>query len=118
MPAFLTRLVAEKIGRRNGRAIWRLQEELRYVTADGQTITVPAGFETDFSSVPRLPVAFWLAGDSAHRPSVVHDWLCRMKIGSRRRADAIFFEAMGVDGEPLWRRWIMWSAVRAFGWAA
>jgi len=40
-----------------------------------------------------------------------------MKI-TRAQADAVLDEAMTVTGEPAWRRWLMWSAVRvAGGWA-
>ena len=33
-------------------------------------IQVPAGFQTDFASVPRLPIAYWLYGARAHREGV------------------------------------------------
>ena len=79
-------------------------------------ITVPAGFTTDFASVPRLPFAYWLAGNTAPRPANVHDWLYQTKALTRRQADAVFYEAMGAWGMMGWRRWLMWSAVRAFGW--
>jgi hypothetical protein len=38
-------------------------------------ITVPIGFQTDFASVPRIPVVFELYGNKAHEPAVVHDYL-------------------------------------------
>jgi hypothetical protein len=33
-------------------------------------------------------------------------------------ADAIFRHAMQVSGVALWKRWLMWFAVRLFGWTA
>lgn len=79
-------------------------------------ITVPAGFVTDFASVPRLPVAYLLAGGAADQAAVVHDYLYHHhEICSRGEADAVFDEAMGVTGQPWWRRKMMWAGVRLFG---
>ncbi len=98
---------------------WRLDAPFRLDTGAG-IVEVPAGFVTDFASVPRLPLVFLLTGDTAHAPAVVHDWLYRTQTTSRAFADAVFREAMGVGprAEPAWRRWIMWAALRAFGWVA
>lgn len=82
-------------------------------------ITVPAGFVSDFASVPRLPVTFLLTGDSAHEAAVIHDWLYStheihgQKI-DRATADAVFREACLI-GEPAWRAWLMWMGVRIGG---
>lgn len=110
---FLTSLKAERVGDN-----WVLLAQLRYQSdvAKG-IIVVPKGFATDFASVPRLPFTYMLAGDTAHAPSVVHDFLYRNHVGTRRIADAVFLEAMKVAGEPRWRRWLMWSAVRLGGWS-
>jgi hypothetical protein len=78
-------------------------------------VTVPAGFQTDFASVPRIPVAFLLAGDEAHMPAVVHDFLYSSKICTREEADNTFLEAMTATGVTKWRRTLMWAAVRMFG---
>lgn len=112
---FLTPLVAEHLP--SGR--WRLKSPLKYQSLIVEWIvSVPKGFETDFASVPRLPLAYLLAGDTAHEAAVVHDFLYSSGICPRQEADAIFFEAIGVLDEPGWRRWAMWSAVRAGGGAA
>lgn len=116
-PRFLSRLRAEKLadGRR---PIWRLIEPLVYVSAVArQEITVPVGFETDFASVPRLPLVYLLAGNTAHEAAVLHDYLYRHPPHGldRRTVDDVFYEAMTVTGEPRWRRVLMWLAVRTFG---
>lgn len=80
----------------------------------GMVLTVPAGFEMDFASVPRIPIAFWLAGDTAHRAGVVHDYLYAMR-APRDLADKVFDAAMKSEGVPGWRRSLMYAAVRAFG---
>lgn len=114
---------------------WKLVEPLAYRTdvAGGRTIEVPAGYVTDFSSVPRIPIVFTLTGDCAHRAAVVHDYLYGQQgaIGdgylplTRAQCDDVFHEAMAADGvddfedeEPEWRRALMWAGVRAGGWAA
>jgi hypothetical protein len=80
-----------------------------------ETFTVPAGFRTDLASVPRLPLVFLLAGDCAREAAVVHDWLYSTHLVDRAMADAVLREASAVIGVPAWRRWLMWSGVRAFG---
>jgi len=108
---FLTPLRAERAGDH-----WVLTDGLRFRSGiAGHVVAVPKGFETDFASVPRLPLAHLLAGDTAHAAAVVHDYLYRNRIGTRAQADAVFYEAMIALDEPWWRRWLMWAAVRAGG---
>lgn len=120
-PGFLTSLDARKIKEAGpaGRARWRLITPLLYGSRIHGLIEVPAGFETDYASVPRIPLAYWLTGDTAHASAVVHDWLCRVdypmcRISWARAAD-VFAEAMKAEGVPAWRRTIMYWAVRLAG---
>lgn len=78
-------------------------------------IIVPEGFETDFASVPRIPLAYLLAGDCAHEAAVIHDYLYRTGKADRKTADEIFLEAMEAQGIPVWRRYGMYWAIRLFG---
>lgn len=101
-----------------GRAKWRTQGELIYLDNKGRTWAVPAGFVTDFASVPRLPLMYWLAGDTAHMSAVLHDWLCRELVSelmSWREAADLFREAMKAEKVKPWRREIMYWAVRLAG---
>jgi len=80
-------------------------------------IVVPAGFLTDFASVPRF---FWRIfppiGDY-WRSAILHDYLYSQAcICSRFLADSIFRDAMFADRVPLWLRVPMYYAVRFFGW--
>lgn len=95
----------------------RVTDESRLVLfgADVVIYVAPRGFTTDFASVPRLPMAFLLAGGTATKSAVLHDYLYRTGMASRARADAIFAAAMRTEGVPGWRRGLMWSAVRLFG---
>ena len=92
---------------------------------------MPAGFVTDLASVPRLPLAWWVAGGRAARPAVLHDWCyqhhellladgSRVPV-SRSEADALFAEAIRTDpfaGAGPISAALMPLAVRVFGaWA-
>lgn len=115
-PGFYTPLeVSPADGKDDGN--WILQRNLNYYSGVLQrAVIVPAGFETNFASVPRIPVAFELAGGKANEASVVHDYLySRADLCTRAQADAVFKEAMGLTGVPAWRANIMWAAVRLFG---
>ena len=93
--------------------IWKLLADFSFYSARlKQTFTVPAGFTTDFASVPRLPLAYLLTGYTVHESAVIHDWLVRTKPIPRPEADKLFLEAMKVEGISWWRRWSMYTAVR------
>ena len=93
---------------------WKLISPLVYQSDIAGTITVPAGFECDFASVPRIPVAFMFFGDEAHKAAVVHDYLYRYASVKREVADKVFFEAMTISGVG-WKRYPMFWGVRLFG---
>lgn len=106
---------------RDGRGTWLLLGPLGYQSELIGLVTVPAGFVTDLASVPRLPVAFFLAGGLAHAAAVVHDWLYTTHQTDRATADAVFKEAAQACGVSAWRAYLMWLGVRAGGagsWAA
>lgn len=107
---------------------WRLLRDLLWESPTGGYIIIPAGFITDFASVPRF---FWRlvppAGSGKHGAygpaSVVHDYLYRTKQyrGARIRrffADAIFREIMTEYDVEGWRKWVMWASVRLLGWSS
>ena len=99
--------------------LWQIESALVYCSdLFEEPILVEAGFRTDFDSVPRLPLAYWLTGDTGRAAAVVHDYLYRTGCVPRELADAIFFEAMMVSGVPAWRARLKWIGVRAGGWSA
>ena len=115
MSRFLTRCALEAAtDQDDGR--WILCKPLVYESdAAKQTITVPAGFQTDLASVLRLPFVYLLTGNTASSAAVVHDWLYSSRLVSRKIADEVFREASEVSGVPAWRRWLMWAGVRVGG---
>lgn len=85
-----------------------LTDELFILTADfgfyapalGREHWVRRGKPTDFASVPRVPLAYWLTGGKAKWEAVGHDDLCdRPDICDRATADRVFVELMQVSAE-------------------
>lgn len=101
--------------------VWRLNLPfLASVTDDAgqlRQLDIPAGFVTDFASVPRLPVTYFLAGNTAHKPAVLHDYLYSLggDDAAREYADNVLRAGMEANGDPWWRRWMVYRAVRLFG---
>jgi hypothetical protein len=87
----------------------------------------PDRMVTDFGSIPHI-LAVWLpAAGMGHRgqwgpATVLHDWLylCQKRPDgsalTRREADAVLKEAMRDHGVGPFRTWLIWFAVRLFGW--
>lgn len=95
MSQFLTKLAATKVGfDRAGRPVWELRQPLVYDSARYGMQVVPEGFNTNFVSCPRWPIAFWLAGDRAHEAATLHDYHYTVHRTTREEADAIFLEAL------------------------
>lgn len=93
---------------------WYLTKDMAWALPDSATvINVPAGFATDFASVPSM---FWRWMPRVGRyglPALVHDWLYWDQRLDRNRADDIFATAMGDLGVSAWRRF---AINRAVGW--
>ena len=100
----------------SGRGSWRLDAALLYASdVANRVIAVPVGFITDFASVPRVPLAFWLTGDTCHEAAVVHDYLYKTMLLPRDVADQVLQEASEVTGVPWWRRTLVYWGVRVGG---
>jgi len=101
-----------------------------------------ACFETDFASVPRLPIIFMKWGDRAHAPATVHDYVycidgviyvyseeargeegyrhplarvVAVRTVSQEEADGLFLEAMIAQNTPKDISKPMWEGVRLGG---
>ena len=101
--------------RRSSDELWEVLEPLVY-RGRRDTFVVPAGFRTDFASVPR--VAIWLIPRfGRYTPAaVLHDWLTTVGLTTRvidsRDADGVFRLSMAELHVPPVRRWLMWTGVR------
>jgi hypothetical protein len=101
--------------------IWCLGAELIFESDILGKIEVPEGFETDFASVPRIPVAYTLFGDKAHREAVIHDYLYRIDSvpqASYSQANDVFLEAMKERGKSFFVRYSMYWGVVLGGWTS
>jgi hypothetical protein len=109
--------IGELVLKRDGSKYWRTAKELLYINDIGIRIKVPAGFQTDGASIPRI---FWsivghpLNGKHA-RAAVIHDFMYEAGIYSKENADNTFLEAMKADGVSKIRRTIIYYAVKLFG---
>ena len=108
-----------------------------------RTVTVVLGFMFDGASIPRFiwPLIGHPLSSTVIRAAAIHDWLYsthrwdymgeslhellsthrRWDLGktiTRAEADREFRDALKLDGTGLIRRWIMWAAVRVFGFMA
>lgn len=88
---------------------------------------VPAGFITDYASTG--PAAGLFKPNDPHyaQAAILHDFLCqrrevdfyvagfwhRVEI-SRKECDDVFLDAMKALGCPVWKRTILYTAVRAY----
>lgn len=112
---FLNQLIATPAGRTSGRTTWILRAVLSFYYAPAkEKIHVPEGFITDFASIPRLPLMWWLMSDYGHPAAVVHDYLCERRSHPRKFADEVFYAALLAAGVPRWRASLMYSAVRSY----
>lgn len=105
---------------KQGRQLYQLLAPLVYMSSGWGRIEVPAGFITDFASVPKLPLTWLAAGGTANEAAVVHDWLYTVhRVGpvdiTRSEADAIFREAIPASEDPNAPAFLMWLAVRFGG---
>lgn len=111
---FLSPLDATLINDRDG--IWVLDTPLVFHSEIAKNkITVPAGFDTDFASVPRVPIIYVLYADRNRKAATLHDFMYRTRKYKRAKCDAIFREAMLADGESAPIAWAMWAGVRLGG---
>jgi hypothetical protein len=98
--------------------IWVLTEPLVYWSERVGRIEVPNEFQTDFSSVPRVPIAYQAWGDRCHREAVLHDYLFRKDSKPNlpfMECNHIFLEAMGSRGVAFWVRYPMYAGVVTAG---
>ncbi|MEG2076455.1 MAG: DUF1353 domain-containing protein [Victivallaceae bacterium] len=85
----------------------------------GVTYTIPPGFECDGASIPRF---FWrVIGTPMDcdyiKEAIRHDWLYRYRVTSRAAADRAFFRWLKRPRTRV-RKYLLFLAVRAFGWIA
>lgn len=106
---------------------WELYEPFEETLSDGSTILIPAGYVTDFASVPMLLWSFLPPIGKYNRAALVHDYLYDSQYkkkelgekGARKFADKQFlFLANKINPNDAFRHYIMYLTVRIFGFYA
>lgn len=109
---------------------WKIIEEFDYYIGavdSNAYVSVPAGYITDFASIPRVFWSILPPWGPYGKAAVIHDFLCSDKYYmqrvagvvskvpvTRKRADDIFLEAMTVLGVSTATRNVIYAAVRAY----
>jgi Protein of unknown function (DUF1353) len=125
MNRFISDLDRRKVGYDSvGRPVDRLLAPLGYFSDKYGPIWVPAGFDTNYCSIPRVPVIYLMFADIGHEPGALHDYLYTVRKFSRAISDEIFFEALLAPtaipaafdrhADPI-QAHLMYQAVRQFG---
>lgn len=115
-PHFPDKLIISPIDDRPN--YWVLNKSFRFILQSPpvpSVITVPAGFVTNFASVPRVLWSIFPPYSDYGKAAVVHDFLYCTEIKTRKRADKLFLEAMKISGVSMWKRHLIYRAVRLFG---
>ncbi len=103
---------------------WTLTEPMPVLVDEGR-FTIPRGFKSDLASIPRFLRI--LPGFDCYECGivgpVVHDAIYQGIVGrdlniGRKRADRIMHTLMRCDGVGAIRAFVVWAAVRGFGWWA
>lgn len=99
---------------------WRLVEDFGYESRAGLIVLVPAGFETDFASVPRLLWPIIPLTDAVYdKAAVLHDFAVRNRraLGfSLMECHRLFREVLLFTGTGHFKSAVMFSAVVLFNW--
>jgi len=100
-----------------GKRQWELVKPFVYNSKIAGKIEVPIGFVTDGSSQP--PFTWILIGSPwggrFAMGAIIHDWIYHDNTFTRNICDAVYLEAMRILGVPLWKRRIIYRALRMFG---
>lgn len=88
----------------------------------GRNFTIPAGYKTDFASVPQFLWGIFPPHGLAAIPSLIHDFMYDNRVfadelgdeNARRLADVLFLNNMTDCGVPRWQRLIYFYGVRIF----
>lgn len=102
---------------REGRTLCAVTRPVRFTSPrTGVVIETPAGYLTDWASVPSIAQLRIQPFGRHAAAALLHDWLYAIgEPGRRAEADALFLERMEIDGVNPVRRSVMYRAVRLGG---
>ena len=98
---------------------WVLGRSVSYnIRGSGDTIVVPAGFVTDFASIPWGLQSLIQVNTPSRLPALVHDYLYWEQGCTRVQADGILWVGLQEHGIAWWERTLFYRGVRVGGGAA
>jgi hypothetical protein len=95
---------------RDGIGTVSLVEDFTAETSTG-TVTVKAGYQSDFASIPRPVRPFLCTMGKNARAALLHDWLLHL---NDRRANRVFLEALKASNVSFVGRYLMFAFVWVF----
>lgn len=118
--AFRTPLDTRYLDGRNWMVLQPFEYAVGSLEKPREIISIPAGFVTDFASIPRILWPIYPPTGPYGKAAVVHDWLYSTEVVFRRRpradADMVFLEGMVVLEVPWTTRHVLYRHVRMYGW--
>lgn len=99
--------------------LWSVAAALVWTDPLLGTVTVPAGFETDLASIPRLlrNLPDLDTNGLSRRPAVLHDYLYCMGCTTRDAADRTLQRALLAEGATRFTAWVYYTGVHWGGGA-
>ena len=95
---------------------WITTEDQPFTLADGTVLVVPKGFVFDGHSLTPLFSGFLNAYSYDMYAALLHDFLYRYNIGSRKDADDEYLRHMKMYGANFIRRYTFYTVVRLISW--
>ena len=114
MSSFTTPLIVQPVDPRNWKLVKPFEYHVGSIDSD-EVISVPIGFITDFASIPRIFWSVFPPYGKYGKAAVIHDYIYRNGLYKRKKCDGIFLEGMVVLGVAVWKRKVIYWAVRIFG---
>lgn len=96
---------------------WQLLRDYIVAWSEGEVVA-PAGFITDFSSVPQFVRSLVPQRGNQDGPAVIHDLCYRLGLFGRATADKLYSKLLGLEDVGRGRRWALYLGVRAGGWVS
>jgi hypothetical protein len=96
---------------------WRFEllVDVEITLSTGESLTIPAGYKTDFATIPRLFRGIVWGSGNHNLATLIHDWLYDNQIGTRLSADREMLYWLKKAGCSNLKAYTMYYAVRVGG---
>lgn len=100
----------------DGSKWWKVVYDIKVELSNGDWIVIPAGFETDLSSVPKFLWGLFPPFGRGLLAYLIHDFLYVNKLYSRAFCDKEMYKWAKVLRQQITDPWLRYIGVRGFGW--